>query len=199
MAYVYQADLWCDDCGKALRERLVQEGGDAPEDPDDEDSYDSDDFPKGPYPDEDPSDSPSHCGSGAECLNAVLLDDGTEVGAIVSGLTDEGAYYVRSQNDSPCVRAWLDHYGLEPFTVYLDNLDDREGAVMAEVHGQGALRWAKEDQSIAGASWEGADGDDFAYAMPTDHPGLVEELEKEGYRLNLDAYSPPEEEKDAGA
>jgi len=59
--------------------------------------------------------------------------------------------------------------------------------------GPGAIKWAKEDQTIAGERWESADGDDFAYAMPADHPGLVAELEKEGYTLNLDEYSPPEQ------
>jgi hypothetical protein len=29
--------------------------------------------------------------------------------------------------------------------------------------------------------------------MPGDHAGLVAELEKEGYTLNLDEYSPPEQ------
>lgn len=76
------------------------------------------------------------------------------------------------------------------FTVKLDNLDDRDGCVMATVSGLGALTWAKDDQTIGGASWEGADGDDFAYAMPLDHPGLVEELEGEGYELDLSEYDP---------
>lgn len=193
MAYIYQAALWCDDCGEAIRKRL-DEAGEAPEDPSDESSYDSDDYPKGPDSDDDEADSPSHCDSGAECLNALELDDGSKVGAIVSGLTDEGVVYVRGAKNSPCARAWREHYELEPFTVHLDNLDDRDGCVMATVSGPGALKWAKEeDRSIAGAMWESGDSDDFAYAMPGDHIGLVAELENEGYTLNLDEYSPPEE------
>jgi hypothetical protein len=191
MAYAYKAANWCDECGDKLKDDIDSGTGK-------QDTGDTNDYPQ--YgPDDGESDSPNHCNAGEECLNALELDNGTKVGAIVSGLTDEGAYYVRSQKDSPCVRAWLEHYGLEPFTVYLDNLDDREGCVMCEVHGQGALRWAKGDQTIAGCRWEGADRDDFAYAMPMDHPGLVAELEKEGYRLNLEAYSAPEETTDAGA
>jgi hypothetical protein len=196
MAYIYQAALWCDDCGEAIRKRL-NEAGEGPEDPGDETSYDSDDYPKGPSPDDDESDSPNHCESGAECPNAILLDDGTKVGAIVSGLTDEGIAYVRGAKDSPCVRAWRAHYELEPITVHLDNLDDRDGCVMVTVSGPGAHAWAMEDQTIAGARWEG-DRDDFAYAMPADHPGLVAELESEGYTLNLDEYSPPEDEEGLG-
>lgn len=78
------------------------------------------------------------------------------------------------------------------FVVKLDNLEDRDGAVMAFVEGKGAAKWAKDQQSIADSNWE-SDGPDFAYAMPTDHEGLVEELESEGYDLNLDEYSPPED------
>jgi hypothetical protein len=191
MAYIYQAALWCDDCGEAICERLTMEGKVPDNDARRDYSYDSDDFPK--FVKEDDSDSPSHCDSGAECPNALELDDGSKVGAIVSGLTDDGVAYVRGAKDSPCVRAWREHYEIEPFTVYLDNLEDRDGCVMATVSGPGALKWAKEDQTIAGERWESADGDDFAYAMPADHPGLVAELEKEGYTLNLDEYSPPEQ------
>jgi len=191
MAYIYQATLWCDDCGQAICQRL-DEAGEGPEDKSDETSFDSDDYPKGPFSDDDDeSDSPSHCDSGAECPNAVELDDGSKVGAIVSGLTEDGIAYVRGAKDSPCVREWREHYELEPFTVHLDNLEGRDGCVMATVSGPGALKWAKDDQTIAGERWESADGDDFAYAMPVDHPGLVADLEKEGYTLNLDNYTPP--------
>jgi hypothetical protein len=110
VAYIYQADLWCDDCGELIREEITQEG-EAPEDPDDECSYESDAFPKGPCPD-DESDSPSHCAAGEDCLNADVLDDGRKVGAIVSGLTDEGRRYVLEADDSPCVRLWREHFEL---------------------------------------------------------------------------------------
>jgi len=198
MAYIYQASIWCDDCGEAIRKRL-DEAGERPEDLDldDESSFDSDDYPKGPFSDDDESDTPNHCASEEECPNAIELDDGRKVGAIVSGLTEDGVAYVRDAKDSPCVRAWREHYDIEPlFTVKLDNLDDRDGCVMATVSGAGALKWAKNDQSIAGSRWEASDGDDFAYAMPCDHAGLVAELEKEGYTLDLDDYTPPEEDEE---
>ncbi len=85
-----------------------------------------------------------------------------------------------------------DYQDADGYTVSLDNLDDREGAVMVTASGSGAGQWAKRMQSIGGSMWE-RDGSDFAYAMPTDHPGLVAELEAEGYVLNLDDYSPPSE------
>lgn len=202
MAYSFQAALWCDACGEALRVKLTAEGK-APEDPNDLYSYDSDDFPKGPDPDNDPSDSPNHCDAGPECLTALELGDGTKVGAIVSGLTEDGVVYVRDaitanftgKRVSECVRAWREHYDLEPFEIELDNLDDREGTAEAIVRGPGAAKWAKEhDQSIGGSRWEAVD-DEFAHAYPSDYPGLVEALKKEGYWLNLDNYSPPTQDE----
>ena len=73
--------------------------------------------------------------------------------------------------------------------IKLDNLDDREGAVMITCGDQEA---AKLDQSIAGAMWEAPGDMDIAYAMPTDHAELVAELEEQGYELDLDEYCPPD-------
>lgn len=89
----------------------------------------------------------------------------------------------------------LVRYAVAP-TVRLDNLAGESGIVMVDVSGLGVKAWAKEDQSISGSLWEIADDDleyAYAYAIVDDHPGLVDELEKEGYKLNLDDYSPPSE------
>ena len=45
MPFMYQADLWCDSCGEAIRKRLTCQGK-SPADLDDEYSFDSDVFPK---------------------------------------------------------------------------------------------------------------------------------------------------------
>jgi hypothetical protein len=106
--YVYQADTYCDSCGEAIRAQLLA-SGDAPADPDDEWSYDSDDFPKGPCGEES-TDGPDHCASYGDCLEGVNLGDyglaieaplyGAEsrvIGALLSdGLTDHGAEDLRS-------------------------------------------------------------------------------------------------------
>jgi hypothetical protein len=60
MAYIYQADVYCDDCGAAICDELDAKG-EAPENTDDEYSYDSDDYPK-EADDNDEADTPQHCG-----------------------------------------------------------------------------------------------------------------------------------------
>jgi hypothetical protein len=78
--------------------------------------------------------------------------------------------------------------------IKLDNLGSDDDTVMVTCSGPGALRWAKEeDQSIAGSMWEGADGADGAYAIISDHPDLLEQLEKDGYDdIDTDEYCPPD-------
>lgn len=91
MAYIYRADIWCDDCGQAIRDRLTAKGK-APADPDDEWSYDSDDFPKYVDSDEE-SDSPQHCAANELCINAIEIEDG-KVGLLFGELTGDGMEYV---------------------------------------------------------------------------------------------------------
>jgi hypothetical protein len=79
-----------------------------------------------------------------------------------------------------------------PFRIKLDNLDDREGCVMIDAESK---ILAVHDQSIAGAHWEAPDDMDGAYAMPGDHPGLLEELKKEGYEIDDSEYCPPDPEE----
>lgn len=74
LVYIYQADLYCEECGEKIREDLAAKG-EAPEFPEDEYSYDSDDFPKGPT-EEGETDSPSHCAGCSVFLESVLTDEG---------------------------------------------------------------------------------------------------------------------------
>ena len=45
--FTYSADIYCEDCGAMIRDKLDNHGL-TPDDPDDFSSYDSDDYPKGP-------------------------------------------------------------------------------------------------------------------------------------------------------
>lgn len=76
--YQYQAALYCEHCGEEIRQRLTAEGK-APANPDDECTYDSDDFPKGPYPDGGgEADCPQHCDSCHAFLENELTTQGQE-------------------------------------------------------------------------------------------------------------------------
>jgi hypothetical protein len=93
--FMYSAALFCEDCGRAIRERITAEGK-APADPADEYSYDSDEFPKGPFGNGGgEADCVQHCDSGEDCLNAIELGDGWKIGAwLENDLTAEGARHV---------------------------------------------------------------------------------------------------------
>ena len=94
MAYIYCADIYCDDCGKAIMKELKKQGL-VPEHPEDRSTYDSDEYPK--YADdEEETDSPQHCGNHADCLNAIELGDGDKIGKLIgTTLTNDGVQYVK--------------------------------------------------------------------------------------------------------
>lgn len=75
-AYAYSAALYCAHCGEGIRRDLTA-AGKAPANPDDESSYDSDAFPKGPYGDGGgEADSPQHCDACGVFLENPLTPDG---------------------------------------------------------------------------------------------------------------------------
>lgn len=77
-AYVFQAELICDHCADKAR-RTAEREGRAPADPDDESSYDSDDYPKGPVPNGGgEADTPQHCGYCGVFLENPLTPEGGE-------------------------------------------------------------------------------------------------------------------------
>lgn len=60
MAYIYQADVWCDKCGKRIRDEISSKGK-APCNPEDEHTFDSDDYPKRYDAENEESDTPENC------------------------------------------------------------------------------------------------------------------------------------------
>lgn len=84
MAYIYQADIYCDDCGTKIINESTSEILD-----------DSDEFPQ--YCDnEQESDCPEHCACQEECINAIELSDGTKIGCLIgTNLTNDGIEYVK--------------------------------------------------------------------------------------------------------
>lgn len=107
-ASIYQASLYCDDCIAEVKTKLLDEGATAPEDRDDEETYDSDEWPKGPYPDAGgEADTPQHC----EGCGVFLENDLTVEGArYVQEAAEEWIADIISQHDK-AVKEWMEFYG----------------------------------------------------------------------------------------
>ncbi len=104
-AYIYQADLYCEDCiiqiKGSLRDRELE-----PPNPENEHSFDSDDYPKGPYPNGGgEADSPQHCGSCGLFLENPL----TMEGELYVENAVESCIYDR-QGDPEIVNKWAVFY-----------------------------------------------------------------------------------------
>lgn len=67
MTFIYNADIYCQDCGESIRARRLGVGV--------VDNGDSDTFPQGPYGPEE-ADRPQYCGSCGTFLQNSLTSDG---------------------------------------------------------------------------------------------------------------------------
>ena len=129
-AYIYCADIYCADCGKTIR-KTIRKAGTAPPDPADESSYDSDEYPKGPYADGGgEADSPQHCGNHGDCFNAITLDGGHKIGAwLENPLTSDGVQYVANEiadatGDTEVLQLWAEWYAEELSYLPSPDADD---------------------------------------------------------------------------
>lgn len=74
--YIYQSALYCNSCGEVVKADLDKQGK-TPRHPEDEHTFDSDDYPKGPYPDGGgEADTPQHCDTCQVLLENDLTLDG---------------------------------------------------------------------------------------------------------------------------
>ena len=122
LVYMYQASLYCTDCGEKIREELTA-AGKAPEDPSDEYSYDSDDFPKGPE-EEGESDSPTHCDGCGDFLETRLTSEGEAY--VIEAVQDARARFaVESAGMTPDeAEDMRSHYvSLTEWEPFYDHLD----------------------------------------------------------------------------
>ena len=117
MAGIYNSDIHCNDCMEYIKRRIasgILAGADdtglwelieysADDSIDDivgqldqleEDCYDSNEYPKW-CPDDAESDSPQHCGSGADCINAEYLGVWRVGYCFGNSLTSDGEEYVK--------------------------------------------------------------------------------------------------------
>lgn len=96
--YLFQAALLCEDCGL-----IACSESPLPEHPEDENTYDSDEYPKGPYSDGGgEADTPQHCD-----YCRVFLEN---------PLTVDGVDYAQNALDTwpmtDTLREWSDFYGI---------------------------------------------------------------------------------------
>lgn len=91
-AFIYNADIYCPTCAAKIKAQLDGEGK-TPANPDDESSYDSGQYPKGPTANGGgETDSPQHCADCKVYLGAPLTDDGIKyaVNSLAEYVTDDG-------------------------------------------------------------------------------------------------------------
>lgn len=73
--------------------------------------------------------------------------------------------------------------------ISLDNLGRTDGNVLIICEDQDVKEL---QQSVGGSNWEAPNDMNIAYAVVTDAPGLVKDLESEGYQLDTSEYWQPE-------
>lgn len=102
--YIYNAALYCEDCGETLLANTTK--------PDYPKPWDSSDYPAGPYPDGGgESDCPEHCDNCHVFLENPLTGDGYE--------------YVRENiqdaiNANPVTAEWASYYCFTPTSLEVD-------------------------------------------------------------------------------
>lgn len=80
-AYIFQADLYCPNCADDIMNKIIAEGK-QPEELDNEETYDSDDFPKGPILDGGgEADHWQRCGTCGCFLGNALTSEGVKTEA----------------------------------------------------------------------------------------------------------------------
>lgn len=103
-AYLYRAALYCSNCGDQIIKRLKEEGK-APADPDDEYSFDSDNYPKGPFSNGGgEADSPQHCDGCQVFLENPLTGDGLDY--VISAIRQAG------DRNRFCEQQWKEFYSI---------------------------------------------------------------------------------------
>jgi hypothetical protein len=112
--YAYQAALLCEECGDKVIAKLTAEGK-APAEPENENTFDSDQFPKGPYAhDSNESDSIQHCDHCGVFLENPLTNEGyNSLYEMVRKALNEGRC-------SEALREWIDFYDVDLKSL-LDN------------------------------------------------------------------------------
>jgi hypothetical protein len=168
MGYIYQADVWCDECGQAIIADLTAQGQ-APEDPEDESSFDSGEFPKHYDAESEESDGPENCADG-NCAGG----HGT---FLRNGLTSEGYARVKDMLDKhgevlpDYAQEWAEFYGFtywkQPYEHAQEWLQDWIGRLAEETTGRCANELISLARTLAGE----LDGDKIQEIFQADMAG----------------------------
>lgn len=110
MGYIYQADVYCNGCRDAIRESLAAS---APEDPMDQYSYDSDDYPKDADVAHEESDTPQHCAKCEVFFANPLTRHGYDY--VQEKLTESGA--TKLSQLSEVLGLWATYYNFTYWTA----------------------------------------------------------------------------------
>jgi hypothetical protein len=117
--YIYQAAVYCGDCAEKIKKELNKEAWEGkiphekiPPDPTDDRSFDSDDYPAGPYRMHDQeSDSPQHCDGCGVFLENGLTSDGEEY--VIEAVRKDRKAREKGKKPNPAVLEWENYYDLD--------------------------------------------------------------------------------------
>jgi hypothetical protein len=97
--YIFAADVYCPHCADEIKRRLADV---APANPDDETTYDSGDYPKGPFSD-DSSDTPHNCANCGDYIEGPLTEDGVDY--VIDAMQND----IDCHHTNSIVRDWASH------------------------------------------------------------------------------------------
>ena len=109
--FIFAADVYCPHCADAIKRRLASV---APADPANENTFDSGDYPKGPYSD-DSSDTPQNCAECGDYIENPLTEAGVDY--VIEAMQED----IDRHHTNSVVRDWAGHldkglgYNLTPF------------------------------------------------------------------------------------
>ena len=142
--YIYQADLYCAECGEQIKAELdtkMNADGHPLKPEGDETTYDSDTYPKGPYPDGGgEADGPQNCAGCRKFLENPLTRDGYEY---LRSMVHEAE--AKGRGNEPHIREWKAFYP-EAFSASDD--EDQDYNLGAESHEAGGIGNTPQDQEI---------------------------------------------------
>ena len=128
--FIYAAACYCDECGIAIQKDVLKALNKTPEDFADERTFDSDEYPKGPYSDEQEADGPEHCASGEDCLNPTIIGDQVCGYFFGNELTTHGVENLQEMHrnsPSEITEFWVNYYNSHGYDI--DTSVDYEQAI----------------------------------------------------------------------